>query len=351
MPSRVLVFGATGFTGGLICRELKAQPIDVIAAGRDEKKLNGLDPDYGKAVVDIADPPRVRQLIRRADIVVNAIGPFNLHGHGIVTAAAERGVRYLDICGEQQFIKFAFDQINPLAQKSRSLIVNSCSFESLVADLLASEICANDTEYEDISSFYHFLNSQPSIGTKLTMKLARHFPTYLLSDGDLKVTPPMAHHRDVRIAGLPELTHAGFFPFPEVLFFARRFRTRNAGSYYLFEEGQMEQVPLVAGRSPQDMERTLERFRRTRQFNPTDAERESQQFRLAVVAKVRGGERRQVVVRGKDMYNLTAKIMAQCVALLLEGRVGGHGVKTPAEAFGGKALLDVLFPRDSIQRA
>jgi short subunit dehydrogenase-like uncharacterized protein len=51
------------------------------------------------------------------------------------------------------------------------------------------------------------------------------------------------------------------------------------------------------------------------------------------------------------MYNLTAKIMVQCVTMHLEGKVGCHGVKTPAEAFGNKALLDVLFPRASIQRA
>ena len=289
MSIRIVVLGATGFTGRLIGKDLKNKNIDFIASGRDEKKLNDLYYNREVATVDVMDKSQLDDLMKNTDIIVNAVGPFNLYGYKVIKSAAEHGATYLDITGEQHFVKFGFDKINKIAQENNSLIVSSCSFESLVADLMAAEICHKDTDYEDISSFYYFSNSRPSIGTKFTMQLTRNFHTYLLRNGKLEVITPMDQHLEVEIDGLSELKYASFVPYPEVLFYKMEYNVNNAGSFYLFNEAPLEHISFKKGLSQKDIKKTIERFKRKKSVNPTYTERKNQQFNLAVVSKSKNG--------------------------------------------------------------
>jgi len=350
MSPRVLVLGATGFTGKLICRKLKANNIDFIAAGRDEKKINDLYPDHEKVTIEVMDESLLDRHIKNFDILVNAVGPFNLYGYKVVQSAGEQGLAYLDISGEQHFVKFCFDKVDRIAQENHALIVNSCSFESLVADLMANEICREDIDYENLSSFYHFLNPSSSMGTKLSMKLARYFPTYLLRDGKLEVTAPMSQQQEIEIEGLKDLNYASFVPFPEVLFFHKEYKLMNAASYYLFEDSRSTPVSFDRKRSKTDFNKTIERFKRGKRSDPTENERKNQQFSLAVVSKTSSGEKNQILFRGNDMYNLTAEIMTWCVKVLIEKKLENFGVQTPAQVFANKDLSSFLFQLGSIER-
>jgi len=349
MSTRVLVLGATGFTGRLICHELKANNIDFIAAGRDEKKIINLYPHIKKAIIDVMDKSQLDKHMKNCDILVNAVGPFNLFGHKVVLSAAEHGLTYLDISGEQYFVKFCLDKMNRLAEENKALIVNSCSFESLVADLMANEICREDTEYENISSFYHFLNPGSSLGTKLSMKLARYFPSYLLRDGKLEVTAPMSQQQEIEIDGLINLNYASFIPFPEVLFFHKEYKLMNAASFYLFEDSQSAPVSFDRKRSKKDFNKTIERFKRGKRIDPTENERKNQQFSLAVISKTKSGEKNQILLKGNDMYNLTAEIIARCVKMLIEKKVENFGVKTPREVFAGNGILRALLEQGRLE--
>lgn len=350
MSARVLVLGAAGFTGRLICRHLRARDIDFVASGRDEKKINSLYPGHEKNIIDVLDESQLDRHITNCDILVNAVGPFNLFGYKVIKSAAKHGLRYLDISGEQHFIKFCFDKIHRLAEENKALIVNSCSFESLVADLMANEICMKEKDYEDISTFYHFLNPSSSMGTKLSMKLARYFHTYLLRDGKLEVAAPMSQQQEIEIDGLNDLNYASFIPYPEVLFFHREYKLKNAASYYLFEDSQATRVSFDWKRPKIDFNKTIERFKRGKHIDPTEGERKNQQFSLAVVSKTRSGEKNQILLRGNDMYDVTAKIMAHCVKIIIDEKVENFGVKTPVEVFGDKDLLGVMFQAGSIKR-
>jgi short subunit dehydrogenase-like uncharacterized protein len=350
MSSRVLVLGATGYTGRLICRKLKANNIDFIVAGRDEKKIYGFYPHHQYAIIDVMDKSQLDKHLNNCDILINAVGPFNLSGYKVVRSAAEHGLQYLDITGEQHFVKFCLDKMNRLAEENKALIVNSCSFESLVADLMANEICLKETDYEDISTFYHFINPSSSMGTKLSMKLAKYFNTYMLRDGKLEVAAPMSQQQEIDIEGLNGLNYASFIPFPEVLFFHKEYKLTSAASYYVFENRQSAPVSFDRKRSKIDFNKTIDRFKRGKRIDPTENERKDQQFSLAVISKTRKGEKNQIILTGNDMYNITAEIMAQCVKMLIDEKVEDFGVKTPAEFFADRDLLGVLLQAGNIKR-
>jgi short subunit dehydrogenase-like uncharacterized protein len=349
MSVRILVLGASGFTGKLICRNLESNNIDFSAAGWDEKKINSLYPNHENVIIDVQDKSQLDKNIKNYDVLVNAVGPFNLFGYNVVRSAAQYGRIYLDISGEQHFVKYCFDKINKLAEETKALIVNSCSFESLIADLLANEICRKETDYENISTFYHFLNSRPSVGTKLSMKLARYFPAYQLREGKLKSAAPRSHQQEVEINGLTGLKHASFVPFPEVLFFHKEYRPMNAASYYLFENRQSAPMTFDRKVSKISLQTTIERFRRGKNIEPTEEERKNQKFSVAVVTKNRNGEKNQILLKGTDMYNVTAKLIARCVKILIDEKAKDYGVKTPVQVFANKGLPNILSEIGKLQ--
>jgi len=342
MTRRVMVVGATGFTGQLICRHLQAHQLDYTVAGRDEKELKNLFPGHERIVIDVMDESRLEKPLDRCDILINAVGPFNLWGHQLVTAAAERGLTYLDICGEQHFVKHCLDQIDPMARKNHALIINSCAFESMVADLMVAEICDPTVDYEDISTFYHFSNPGSSGGTKFSMKLARYFPAYRLRNRQLEAAAPMSHQREIRINGLRNLYWAAFVPYPEVVFFQREYKLMNGASHYLFADHLSAPLVPDRNRSKADMQKIVARFQRGHRDNPTEAEMDRQRFSLAAIAATPGGKNKQILVQGKNMYHLTAELIARCVMTLAVEPPEDCGVRTPAQVFAHADLLKAL---------
>ena len=76
---RVVVTGATGFTGGLVADRLSETALPVVLTGRSEEKLAGLAercPEAELRQVDVTDTPRLRHLLRAGDVLVNCAGPF-----------------------------------------------------------------------------------------------------------------------------------------------------------------------------------------------------------------------------------------------------------------------------------
>jgi short subunit dehydrogenase-like uncharacterized protein len=348
MTQKIVVFGAGGYTGRLICHELKNQKIDFLMAGRDEKALLELGLSSKVARVDLRNRVSLDRLMAEAHIVINAIGPFNLYGYPVIHSAARQGKRYVDISGEQYFVKYAFERIDRIALENKALIVNSCSFESWLADLMAVEICQEDIEYENISSYYHFSDARMSMGTRFTMKMSNYFPSYILKEGKPVRMAPRGQQFEMSISGLPDLKFASFTPYPEILFFQKRYCVRNAGSYLLSKEMLPAEFPSQTSGTQRDLKRSIERFRRKKGIDPSNDERENQRFSLAVVATDRQGNRKQLILHGQDMYKLTAKIVALCVKKLVNKNADAAGVNSPAQVFASPGELHNLVQSENL---
>ena len=119
MPPRVVLFGATGYTGRLAARELAAAATPAVLAGRDRGRLEALAGELGGgfevAVADSARPASVRALVGEGDVLVTTVGPFLVHGRAAVEAAVAAGAHYLDATGEPPFVRRVFEELGPRA--------------------------------------------------------------------------------------------------------------------------------------------------------------------------------------------------------------------------------------------
>ena len=108
----VVVYGASGYTGRLICEYLRDYNLPFVAAGRDKGKLQdamsghvaGIETaDYEIEAVE-HDVDALAELFAGASVVCNTVGPFSKLGPVVVEACLKAGVHYLDTTGEQDWL-------------------------------------------------------------------------------------------------------------------------------------------------------------------------------------------------------------------------------------------------------
>lgn len=144
----IVLFGATGFTGGLTAEYLArhAPPQARWAlAGRSRAKLEGvrerlaeIDPRLEvMELVEVAadDHAGLADLAARTRVLITTVGPYLAYGEPIVAACAEAGTDYVDLTGEPEFVDRMYVAHHATAAASSARIVHSCGYDSIPADL------------------------------------------------------------------------------------------------------------------------------------------------------------------------------------------------------------------------
>ena len=146
-PYDVVLFGATGFTGGLTAEYLArhAGGTRWALAGRNHAKLEqrrmrlaAIDPaaaDVELLEADAGDPAALRRVAESAKVVITTVGPYIRYGEPLVAACAEAGTGYVDLCGESEFVDRMWLRHHARAVETGARLVHSCGFDSLPPDL------------------------------------------------------------------------------------------------------------------------------------------------------------------------------------------------------------------------
>ena len=143
----LVVFGATGFVGRILCNYLLDQveangPIRWAVAGRSKAKLEALVTELGTRAdglpyltADATDEASLRELCAQTRVVVSTVGPYALYGELLVKACADTGTDYCDLTGEPQWVRQMIERYQAVAQGSGARIVHCCGFDSIPSDL------------------------------------------------------------------------------------------------------------------------------------------------------------------------------------------------------------------------
>jgi short subunit dehydrogenase-like uncharacterized protein len=108
----VVVYGASGYTGRLVCEYLREHNIPFVAAGRNkdrlassmERNVPGIETaDYEIAEVEHS-AEGLTKLLTGAKVLINTVGPFAQFGHEAVQACLSAGCHYTDTTGEQDWM-------------------------------------------------------------------------------------------------------------------------------------------------------------------------------------------------------------------------------------------------------
>lgn len=144
----LVLFGATGFTGGLTAEYLATNaPAGCrwAIAGRSLPKLERLRArltelqpecaDLPLLEADVDDPPSLTRIAEGTRVVITTVGPYTAYGEPLVAACAAAGTDYVDLCGEQEFVDRTYLAHQRRAVETGARLVHACGFESVPPDL------------------------------------------------------------------------------------------------------------------------------------------------------------------------------------------------------------------------
>lgn len=191
MPARIVLFGATGYTGRLTAHALVARGASPVLAGRSAGSLEALAAELGglpTAVADVDRPETVRALLSPGDVLISTVGPFTRWGGPAIEAAIDAGAHYLDSTGETPFIRQVFESYGPRAAAAGVGLVTAFGYDWVPGNLAGALALAEAGERASRVRVGYFMTGDEgglSGGTRASMAAALTEPAYAFRDARL----------------------------------------------------------------------------------------------------------------------------------------------------------------------
>ncbi|KAG1677801.1 hypothetical protein FOA52_008565 [Chlamydomonas sp. UWO 241] len=147
-PYDCVLFGATGFTGRYVLKEILASyppELSLAVAGRNAERLNALVAECQGAAgsrpvtvlpgVDVSDPASLEGMCASTRLVLSVVGPYRKYGEPVVAAAIKSGTDYLDVCGEPEFMERMESVYGEAAAAAGCYVASGAGFDSIPGDL------------------------------------------------------------------------------------------------------------------------------------------------------------------------------------------------------------------------
>ena len=138
---KIVIFGATGFTGELCAKFMseKYSDIPIAIAGRNLEKLEKIKNKHGLPfpiiVADAFDVNALEKMCKDTEVVLSTAGPYHKYGSDLLGACVKNGCHYVDITGESFWIKDMIEKHHKEASNKGVRIINACGFDSAPSDL------------------------------------------------------------------------------------------------------------------------------------------------------------------------------------------------------------------------
>lgn len=348
---KIVVFGATGYAGGLASEALLRRGVRPVLAGASEDKLAALAVRLGGLpyqVADATDLGSVRALVEPGDVLVTTVGPFNRLGFTVAQGAVEQGAHYIDSAGETDFAHAITQHYHQQAKATGTVMLSGFGNDYVPGFLAAGHAIREGGASVRQLEIGYFIDGSLNRGKGLSQgtrkttaeglllpvlewskrhlverraaSRIRTFPT-----GGKKKTAVLASGTEVLY--LPEdypkldsvAVYNGWFP--------ETSRIMPALSLLL---NALVQVKAGARVAEAILSRTV-----GPPGGPDVAERALTGARTVAIAKnLSGRALSEVQVAGPNVYDLTAELMAWGAEMLANGKFIDTGVVSPIRAFG-----------------
>ncbi|MBW0465285.1 hypothetical protein O181_005000 [Austropuccinia psidii MF-1] len=147
-PIDIIVYGATGFTGKLVCEYLKTRYLDnpdenlsIAIGGRSRQKLENVKSEAGLSdevkifVADSHNEDKLDEMTQQTKTVLALVGPYALYGDALIAACVKNGTHYFDLSAETAWSSLQIAKLDAQARESKAIIIHSCGYDSVPSDL------------------------------------------------------------------------------------------------------------------------------------------------------------------------------------------------------------------------
>lgn len=353
---RVILFGASGYTGRLTAAELGRRDVPLVLAGRSTGRVEAVRDELAVvadvATADATDPAAVAALLEPGDVLVTTVGPFARVGRPAVAATVSVGCSYLDSTGEHSFLRWLLSQDEP-ARASGATLVPAFGFDYVPGNLAAAlAVEAAEGDVASVRVGYFGLGAGISGGTRASALGMLLEPGYRWSGGRLTPEPVARRVRTFEVSGRNRtgVSIAGSEP----LFLPRTFDLQEVEVYlavpgvgdHMSALSWLSRVLSTATRVPGLAAATralVDRVPGSTGGPSAAARSRSRSYVVAEAVSASGATVGRALLVGPDPYDLTAALLAEGAARMLAGHTvaSGGGVLGPVEVFGVRGLREL----------
>jgi len=339
----VLVHGATGFTGRLVCRALRRKNIRFAIAGRNPQKLALLSEALGNAeqcLVDVQSKASLRTALDRRVVVLACASPFVEVGEPMLAAAAEHGVHYVDVSSEEPFARLAFAKYDAMARASKACITPAMALEAAPADWAAQLLAQRLGGALDALDVVYAVNAPAKTATTSRGAVRSAMAALARTERAETVVRRFTMKSGERTAASFPAVESVIVPTHVDAAEVRAFRVRTP-----FFARALQLTRGLAPRLARAGRDAVEQLLAYASEGPDIETRASTRFEILVEAR-RGDACARMHMSGADPYAVTAEIQAHAAEAALHGYVDACGVVAPSIGYPALAafanLVDVL---------
>jgi short subunit dehydrogenase-like uncharacterized protein len=355
----VVVYGASGYTGRLVCEYLREHNLPFIAAGRNADRVQsamntnvpGIETaDYEVAAVDHT-VEALTELFSGAKVVCNMVGPFAKYGHEVVEACINAGCHYLDTTGEQDWLIDSDEQYGErMAEKG--LLLSPGVAQMYTTGEIAANICLETPGLDTLDMLVLWKGAPTIASTQTIFVNAALSKAHYLEQNQFVEWPADGRIYEVAIPGQHQIGLAlpwGGTSSP--VWFKRDPRVANCKVLGgLFDRALMEGVPQIVGAVLEKIEGLPEEEKlKVLSESATGVvsdmpPRENQRINISVDSVHASGPVGNVhcVLRGTCNYKQTGLLQAFAAYHVVHGSPRRVGFASACQAFGHRELLGVL---------
>jgi short subunit dehydrogenase-like uncharacterized protein len=355
----VVVYGASGYTGRLICEYLREYNVPFVAAGRNAEKLKtsmethvpGIETADYEIVEVTHDVESLTTLLSGASVVCNTVGPFSKYGPEVVEACLATGTHYLDTSGEQDWL-ITCDEKYGTDFAAAGLLLAPGTAQMYTTGEIAAELCLEKPGLDtlDIAVFW---GGSPTIASTLTILVnAALSGAYYLEQNRYVAWDPEAGLQQVALPGQHELALAlpwGGTSHP--VWYRKDPRVANVKVLGgVFNKPLMMGVPQIVAAAV-EATKDLPADEQYAALTATAAQvmsemppRENPRLNKSLDSVYASGPlgRAHCVIHGNSNYKQTGLLQAYAAYSLLQQSPRRTGFASACQAFGHRELLGVL---------
>jgi short subunit dehydrogenase-like uncharacterized protein len=354
----VVVYGASGYTGRLVCEYLREFCVPFIAAGRDKARvqeaiasipgINTVDHEVIEVEHEVGP---LSDLFAGAKVVCNTVGPFGRLGRQVVKACIRAGSHYVDTTGEQDWL-IECEQTYGAEMAAQGLLLSPGTAQMYTTGEIAANLCLETPGLDTLDILVLWKGSPTIASTQTILVNAAMSKAYYLEQNEYVEWPNDGGLYDVTVPGQHQTALAlpwGGTSHP--VWFKRDPRVANVKVLGgVFDRQLMQGVPLIVRSAleqvkglPDDEKYAILSAMASSVQNQMPP-RENPRINISLDSVYASGPLSRVhcVIHGNCNYKQTALLQAFAAYSLLQQPPRRPGFASACQAFGHRELLGML---------
>jgi len=342
MKKKLMIYGATGYSGKLLAGAARARGMDPVLAGRSEEKVKAVADRLGMKyrVFDLGDAKQVDRSIHDMDVLINSAGPFSRTSVSLVESCLRTGTHYLDLSAGMigNFEKLM--AYGAAAKKKKIMILPGIGFTLVPSDCLALYVT---TKIPEPRALYICMTGHKKMSQGTLKTALEHINEGICIRKNGRIIKK--ERLSIRKADLGAgMTKCISMPLGDI---STAHVSTGIGNIEVFFEMtpqtlmsacMMHYLGSFYGRPY--MQRMLMKYADRQPEGPSEEERNNDRSVFVVTAEGKDGRTASARLTTPEGYKLTCMTALLIAEKVLKGKVK-TGYATPAQVFGPDLIMEI----------